>query len=249
MNTRLILIVNEERYFTLPLVRTFESKYPGVLKEVIFVPEFGPDTPLMVRMKLTLINMHIMGIRFVTKYLWHSFTSRLKNRTNQDHVGILFSRFKNINTPEFVTYLNEQRDIVIINICSQIYSVSTLTLLRHRIYNIHPSLLPANKGKFPLFWAVATGNPIGITAHLITRQIDAGTLLHQMYLGYETQTTMSEILEKVLSFYPQFIAETFDCIEKERGGYIYEPGLRSGYQKPPRHGQIRKFKKTLRLQK
>lgn len=45
--------------------------------------------------------------------------------------------------------------------------------------NIHPALLPFNKGKDPNFWAIVDGNPTGVTIHRINEIVDSGDILFQ----------------------------------------------------------------------
>jgi methionyl-tRNA formyltransferase len=46
--------------------------------------------------------------------------------------------------------------------------------------NIHPSLLPDNRGPAPLFWTFRQGQPTtGVTIHLLEEKADAGAILAQ----------------------------------------------------------------------
>jgi methionyl-tRNA formyltransferase len=46
--------------------------------------------------------------------------------------------------------------------------------------NVHPSLLPANRGPVPLFWTFRAGHEItGVTIHLIDEGMDSGAILAQ----------------------------------------------------------------------
>jgi len=46
--------------------------------------------------------------------------------------------------------------------------------------NVHPSLLPANRGPVPLFWALRKGHTsTGVTIHLIDEGMDSGDILVQ----------------------------------------------------------------------
>jgi methionyl-tRNA formyltransferase len=46
--------------------------------------------------------------------------------------------------------------------------------------NVHPSLLPANRGPEPLFWTFREGNPqTGVTIHLMDEGMDSGPIVTQ----------------------------------------------------------------------
>ena len=52
--------------------------------------------------------------------------------------------------------------------------------------NLHPSLLPENRGPDPLFWTFRHGDiRTGVTAHLMTTQFDAGPVVRQAELPVE----------------------------------------------------------------
>lgn len=61
---------------------------------------------------------------------------------------------------------------------ARILPESTLRAAGCAIVNIHPGILPENRGLDTVLWAVAKGWPQGVTAHIITiGRIDAGPLL------------------------------------------------------------------------
>ena len=45
--------------------------------------------------------------------------------------------------------------------------------------NLHPSLLPWDRGKHPNFWTLMQGSPYGVSIHRVDRYIDAGEILYQ----------------------------------------------------------------------
>lgn len=70
-------------------------------------------------------------------------------------------------------------ELALVSSFHRIFKPPHLRLYR-QIINIHPSLLPAHKGATPTNWMVKNGECIvGLTAHLLTEQIDAGSILFQ----------------------------------------------------------------------
>lgn len=47
------------------------------------------------------------------------------------------------------------------------------------IINLHPSLLPENRGASPIMWSILQGKPQGVTIHLIDEGLDTGPVLIQ----------------------------------------------------------------------
>ena len=57
---------------------------------------------------------------------------------------------------------------------------SILELPRLGCVNVHPSLLPRNRGPMPLFWTFRQGDPTtGVTIHLMDAGLDTGPILAQ----------------------------------------------------------------------
>jgi len=57
-----------------------------------------------------------------------------------------------------------------------------VTSLGIPIYNLHPGVLPENRGLDAPEWAVLNDLPQGVTAHLVTDRIDGGSLLGVMHI-------------------------------------------------------------------
>jgi methionyl-tRNA formyltransferase len=47
------------------------------------------------------------------------------------------------------------------------------------VVNLHPGLLPYNRGAFPNVWSLVDGTPAGVTLHFIDETIDGGEVISQ----------------------------------------------------------------------
>lgn len=108
-----------------------------------------------------------------------------------------------------------------------ILSVNYLYILPKHIYersklfsiNIHGSLLPKYRGRTPHVWAIINGEKyVGVTAHLITEECDAGKVILQQKIEVNSEETGAQILNKFYEIYPLMIDELFNKIES---GNIY----------------------------
>lgn len=45
--------------------------------------------------------------------------------------------------------------------------------------NVHPALLPYNRGQYPNVWSIVDGTPAGVTLHRMDSAVDAGDILAQ----------------------------------------------------------------------
>ncbi len=69
-------------------------------------------------------------------------------------------------------------DVVVVACFPRLVPAPFRALGRLGALNIHPSLLPANRGPEPLFWVFRLGRrQSGVTLHMLTDQMDAGPIL------------------------------------------------------------------------
>ena len=66
-----------------------------------------------------------------------------------------------------------------------------LATARYGAINLHPALLPRNRGPSPSFWVVATGERrTGVTVHWIDERIDTGDILLQREVAVPPGTSV-----------------------------------------------------------
>lgn len=71
-------------------------------------------------------------------------------------------------------------DILCVACFSKIIPRSILNLARLGGINVHPSLLPANRGPLPIFWTLQAGEEqTGVTIHQLADTLDSGPILAQ----------------------------------------------------------------------
>lgn len=57
---------------------------------------------------------------------------------------------------------------------------SFIKLFENGIYNIHPAVLPLNKGSHSTFYTIMNNNYIGATLHLMNEKFDSGPIIDQI---------------------------------------------------------------------
>lgn len=83
-------------------------------------------------------------------------------------------------------------DLILTLHCDQILSAATIALARLGGINLHPSLLPAQRGPVPTIHALAEAAPrFGVTVHRLVPRIDAGAILAQRAVALPAATTAS----------------------------------------------------------
>ena len=84
---------------------------------------------------------------------------------------------------------------------------ATLSLLKAEILavprllaaNFHASLLPAYRGKHPLFWALRNGERwTGLTVHVMDGGLDTGDILYQVRVRTRRDDTVASLYDRVI---------------------------------------------------
>jgi len=106
-----------------------------------------------------------------------------------------------------------------------IYSFAYRSLLPEQLlqaarlgaYNVHPSLLPAYRGRAPVNWVLVNGEQeTGITLHHMVARADAGDIVGQRKVGIDDSDTAATLYRKLVplgaelvrEFHPKILAGT-----------------------------------------
>ncbi len=66
--------------------------------------------------------------------------------------------------------------------------------------NFHASLLPAYRGKHPVFWALRSGEPwCGLSVHEMSRGLDTGDIIFQVRVPTRAGDSVSSLYERIMS--------------------------------------------------
>jgi folate-dependent phosphoribosylglycinamide formyltransferase PurN len=65
------------------------------------------------------------------------------------------------------------------------------------IVNYHPGLIPEARGLDALFWSIHNQLPLGVTSHLIDRDIDAGNILERKLIPLYLDDTLFDLSERL----------------------------------------------------
>ena len=65
--------------------------------------------------------------------------------------------------------------------------------------NFHASLLPAYRGKHPLYWALQNGEKwVGLTVHVMDQGLDTGDILYQVREAVLPGDTVADLYERIM---------------------------------------------------
>ena len=76
---------------------------------------------------------------------------------------------------------------------------AVLALPRYGAVNLHPALLPYNRGWHTPTWAILDGTPAGATLHFMDEGVDSGDIVHQREVAVRPDDTADSLYQRVLA--------------------------------------------------
>ena len=70
---------------------------------------------------------------------------------------------------------------------------AVLDYFRHGVVNMHPGLLPHVRGLDALQWSLYHEVPLGVTAHIVDAQVDAGWILERRLIDIHQDDTLVDL--------------------------------------------------------
>lgn len=113
-----------------------------------------------------------------------------------------------------------------------ILSEELLAIPMRGVVNVHPGLLPFNRGAFPNVWSILDRTPAGVTVHWMDRGVDTGPIIAQRPVTVEVVDTGETLYRKLESEARDLFRETWPAIragtsasrEQPEGGTVHRSG-------------------------
>lgn len=96
--------------------------------------------------------------------------------------------------------------------CGYDYIIPELVLSSLPILNIHPAVLPLNRGCHHSFWGIIDKTPLGATLHWMTKELDQGPIISQITFCDDGFVSAGDIQEKSNQLCIELLAEYIDSI-------------------------------------
>ena len=87
------------------------------------------------------------------------------------------------------------------------------------IINIHPGLLPNNRGLDNIKWALYHDMPQGLTVHFIDKYVDRGQIILKKKVPVYDDDKIYHIHQRLVSMQPKVLIDALNILE--RGGETY----------------------------
>jgi methionyl-tRNA formyltransferase len=152
---------------------------------------------------------------------------------------------KDVNDAETMTITRGwQPDLVISIYLNQLIRRELIELPRLGCLNIHPALLPRNRGLFPYFWAMANGDQeTGVTLHWVDERFDTGDLLLQEVLPIDPDETMTSLQYKSAQVGGEMLIRGVELVEGGNPPHIPQDNSQATYYSWPRPADLRNFRR------
>lgn len=147
----------------------------------------------------------------------------------------LYHSCENINDAQ----LPWRPDIIVSVYYRHIIKPHIIQAAKGKIFNAHASLLPRNRGRSPIPWAIVNGDrTTGITYHYINSGIDTGRIILQAAIEIAEKETQESLFKKVdqavIDYFPAALGLVmigFPGVEQSGNGSYHKAG-------PPYGGEI-----------
>lgn len=92
------------------------------------------------------------------------------------------------------------------------------------IINFHPGIIPYARGLDALFWSVYNNKPLGVTAHLIDKHIDAGKILQISELQVQDTDTILDLSERLYELQLDMLGDSINKAINKEGYFLDDYG-------------------------
>lgn len=167
---------------------------------------------------------NVVGI--VTSHTQNSDFRNLTPISKQHNIPIHYFN-KNVNEKQTLEWIKSKKpDIIFCWGISQLIRSEILSIPPMGVLGVHPALLPVNRGRHPLIWALALGlKESGLTFFFLDEGADSGPILSQKTFTIEENDDANILYKKIkklatlqiAEFLPNLISEDYQFIQQDSG--------------------------------
>lgn len=86
--------------------------------------------------------------------------------------------------------------------------------IENGVINLHPALLPYNRGQYPNVWSIVERTPSGVTIHYIDKKLDSGDIISQQNVGISPIDTGQTLYKKLEEASIELFTRTWPLIKE-----------------------------------
>jgi methionyl-tRNA formyltransferase len=143
------------------------------------------------------LNSQIVGVCTLKYTNFNYDFIDLSNISKENEIPWIYS--EDINSQESIEWIRtKEPDVIFCFGWSRILKKELLSLPRLGIIGYHPTLLPGNRGRHPIIWALALGlNKTGSTFFLMDEGVDNGDIISQREVQIDIEDNAESLYEKI----------------------------------------------------
>lgn len=195
-------------------------------------------------MRVILCGYHWTGCKALSLLLQDGHQVYVFTHDSPAHVPSLIDYAESLNVPYSVKRIRGFRlpfkpDIICSVYYRHIIPIDVIDACGGRIFNLHPSLLPAYRGCSSLTWAMVNGETqVGFTYHYVDAGIDTGNILIQQAVAVEPFDTQETLYTRVMYLAMGRFSEAFALVARGEPGRPQGEGGSFYRRGAPLNGEI-----------
>ncbi|MBI2939047.1 MAG: methionyl-tRNA formyltransferase, partial [Chloroflexi bacterium] len=145
------------------------------------------------------------------------------------------------NAPEFVRAVSDLKpDLFVAVGYTSLLKAAILSAPRILAANFHASLLPAYRGKSPVFWALRNGERwAGLTVHVMDAGLDTGDILYQVRVRTRRDDSVATLYDRVIGRSVPVVGRLIGDAERRRLRRTAQPPVGASYYSSVQPGDFR----------
>ncbi len=151
-------------------------------------------------------------------------------------------KVKNIDDPANIAIMERIKpDLIFVLGWSQVITKKILDIPTNGCIGVHPTLLPKNRGRAPIPWAVIKGlKKSGVTLFYLDEGVDSGDIIVQKEFEIGFTDNVQTITDKVTNLQVELIREVFPLLKKNEAPRIPQDHSKANYwpRRKPEDGII-----------
>lgn len=253
---RIVILTYESHQSNLiihQVLKHYHTQVAGILRSEAIIPGKGLLQSMLFLVRKTGLRfvMH-KGMEIVASRIFGIITRIAGRKTDTpslhqmtDSFGIPVVGSKNVNHPSSVAVVRGWKPDLIVSIhCNQLIRKKLIRSAPLGVINIHPALLPKNRGTFPYFWALVNGDEeTGSTVHWIDEKFDTGHVIVQEKIIIDEKDTVTSLANRCAVLGADLMVKAIAMIQEKRPTGVPQDEKQATYFSWPTPEAVRELKR------
>jgi len=252
---RIVILTYESLFsnmMTESLLQEFPEQVVGIVRSECLIHGKSLVTGLLYLLKKT-------GLRFVGRKALELFQSRataivfrlVGREPKVQSLGGIQTYYRvpvigsaDVNSQATLQQIKAWRPDLIISIyLNQLIKPELINLPPGGTLNVHPALLPRNRGIFPNFWIITDGEPeTGVTIHWVDEKFDTGRILLQEKITVEPSDTVISLSYKSSILGAEMLVKAVKLVDSGNPPRLPQDNSQASYHSWPKPDDERRFR-------